>query len=818
MQHLAQGGTELSEDPARDEELRVYLGAGFERSALPMLVLDDAQQIRRANTAAAVMLGADDLAGRSVLDFRPDDTDPGTDPQSVVLLAAGTDGCERETVVLSDSGRRLRVTMQVDAITLLSGERLFLVQLRDNTMAVAHETAWAQSELQFRQLVSNLPGMSVLMFDHDLRLIESGGQLLDNGHDETGATAGQLLTDVVPAPVLALLEGPYRAAAAGQEADFDYDSPIDGRQFRIRLRPVTGTDGTIIGGLALTEDVTAHRARQTLLEHIQQLSNVGTISFDRTGGWLIDNEMYTLLGLDPGENLLRAMEGSLFPEDLRPTREAYRGVLASGGRTTLQYGFTHRKTGELRHVSARIRATVDADGTLLRVIATHADVTDVVEAQSAKVRTAAARTILLRSVSDALANAPGSVRDMMQSIVDAATTALGDGTLLRVFTADGDAVEADLVCNRDALIDDAVTACLRESGDGTGPAAAEASGVAGDLWSSIGNAEWRNDFQRHMGHPVDPDIQHIVSAAVRHDGLVLGYLRVYRLDRNKPYQIGDDDLIQILADRIGSVITDGRVRELLERQRTEHQAIAQRLQDLTREQRELLEQLAGVEERERTLLAEAIHDGPMQLVVAVMMRLENSSMHRRVVDDVEMELLIVTLETSIQRLRTLIIALTSPDLSAGLGMALRRLAEGIFLGTATEITVLGAAHVNLTPLSKGNAHRILREALVNARKHARARHVVLELTERGGWVTARLTDDGIGAASLDAGPGHLGMATMRARADAEGGRLEVTSAPGAGTTVVLTLPTAPVAHRHIHSPEEGPRAATAGPTAAELNT
>src|SRR4029079_1846112 len=140
------------------------------------------------------------------------------------------------------------------------------------------------------------------------------------------------------------------------------------------------------------------------------------------------------------------------------------------------------------------------------------------------------------------------------------------------------------------------------------------------------------------------------------------------------------------------------------------------------------EQLAEVEERERTLIAAGIHDGPMQLVVGVMMRLENYGIAQESIDDVELERLIVTLETSIQRLRTLIIALTPPDLSHGLGMALRKLAEGIFLRTPPQITVLGQAHVHLTALSKGNAHRILREAMVNARKHAHAEHVVLELS------------------------------------------------------------------------------------------
>jgi signal transduction histidine kinase len=55
-----------------------------------------------------------------------------------------------------------------------------------------------------------------------------------------------------------------------------------------------------------------------------------------------------------------------------------------------------------------------------------------------------------------------------------------------------------------------------------------------------------------------------------------------------------------------------------------------------------------------------------------------------------------------------------------------------------------------------------------------------------------LTDDGVGSASLDAGAGHLGMTTMRARADAEGGQLHIESVPGLGTVVTLTLPALPM--------------------------
>jgi PAS domain S-box-containing protein len=789
--HSWDAGAEPSVAAVSQDDLRVFLGAAFERSALAMILIDPEERIRCANTAAAEMLDADDLPGRAVGDFRVPDRSVEADPEATALMADELDRLERPVAIRSASGRRLQVMMRVDGVVLPDGERAFLVQLRDVTTARAHETARADSELRYQELIDSLPGMSVLMFDRDLRLLVAGGELLERGGLDTETLPGRLVADVLPAQAMALLVDPYRAALTGEDRDFEYSSPIDGRQYRMRVRPVTSSDGAVIGGLALSEDVTADRARRTLLEQVQRLSNVGTLSYTTVGGWVIDDELLRLLGVDSVDEAVRSMDTLVLPEDREPTRAAYRRVMQTGGRVDLQYRLIHGKTGQVRHVIGAFEVVVDADGTLLRAVATHADVTEAVLAQTTRVAAAQARTVLLRRVSDALAQPPGSLQEMMKSIMDVASAALGGGTVLRVLTKDGRAVETDLVSDSDEPAQQRMTRCLLESARTFEPGLVDRdTGGAGQLSSSLANMDWRHDYERRLGCPPSLDIQHFISAPVRHDGAVLGYLSVYRRERGEPYQAGDDDLIQVLADRLGSAIADNRVRELLERQRTEAMAIADRLHELTAEQRELLDQLASVEERERTLLAEAIHDGPLQLVLGVKMRLDTISRRGQAFDSEETQRLAGTLEIAMQHLRTLIIALTPPDLSQGLGTALRNLAEGIFIGTPTQVTVHGPAHVHLTPQTKGNAYRILREAMVNARKHAHAQHVVLDLHETDSTVTARLTDDGDGAQSLHAGPGHLGMATMRARTHTEGGRLDITSTPGDGTTVTLTLPTA----------------------------
>tara|TARA_R110002124_G_scaffold230810_1_gene396016 strand:- start:1634 stop:2878 length:1245 start_codon:yes stop_codon:yes gene_type:complete len=89
--------------------------------------------------------------------------------------------------------------------------------------------------------------------------------------------------------------------------------------------------------------------------------------------------------------------------------------------------------------------------------------------------------------------------------------------------------------------------------------------------------------------------------------------------------------------------------------------------------------------------------------------------------------------------------------------------------------------------------RILQEAVLNIRKHADACNVTISLTRESGdaAITLTVSDDGAGF-EFAAGPrfGHLGLLTMRERAEAVDGHLHIVSHPGRGTTVTATIPAA----------------------------
>ncbi|HEX5760079.1 MAG TPA: GAF domain-containing sensor histidine kinase [Thermoanaerobaculia bacterium] len=105
------------------------------------------------------------------------------------------------------------------------------------------------------------------------------------------------------------------------------------------------------------------------------------------------------------------------------------------------------------------------------------------------------------------------------------------------------------------------------------------------------------------------------------------------------------------------------------------------------------------------------------------------------------------------------------------------------LAADSELGLPVAAEVQLA--------RIVQEALTNVRKHARARSVRVKIRREADRVLLAVTDDGVGFDPAQPRAGEFprfGLTTMRERAEGVGGSIEIDSAPGAGTTVLVELP------------------------------
>ena len=95
----------------------------------------------------------------------------------------------------------------------------------------------------------------------------------------------------------------------------------------------------------------------------------------------------------------------------------------------------------------------------------------------------------------------------------------------------------------------------------------------------------------------------------------------------------------------------------------------------------------------------------------------------------------------------------------------------------------------LPPETAFACHRILLEAVANALRHGRARHLRISLAADSDRAHLVVADDGVGFAVSEKPPeGHYGIQGMRERAQRLGADLDIRSAPGEGTSVELSLP------------------------------
>jgi signal transduction histidine kinase/ligand-binding sensor domain-containing protein len=123
----------------------------------------------------------------------------------------------------------------------------------------------------------------------------------------------------------------------------------------------------------------------------------------------------------------------------------------------------------------------------------------------------------------------------------------------------------------------------------------------------------------------------------------------------------------------------------------------------------------------------------------------------------------------------------------------RQYALNFFTDSPIACTVEGVAEAPETPLAPETQHHLLsivKEALNNILKHSRAHRVSITLTFAGSEAVVRVLDDGAGFDPEAAGHGERnGLTNMRGRAREIGGSLQINSAPGRGTELVLSLPT-----------------------------
>jgi two-component system sensor histidine kinase UhpB len=214
------------------------------------------------------------------------------------------------------------------------------------------------------------------------------------------------------------------------------------------------------------------------------------------------------------------------------------------------------------------------------------------------------------------------------------------------------------------------------------------------------------------------------------------------------------------------------------------------MERLEEERRESGRAVLRAQEEERARIAQDLHDEVNQALTAILLRLQAAALD--VPPGLRSELKeIQTLATqAMEELLTLARQLRPTALDDhGLVPALASQVSDF--GERTGIRSSFRRHGTVPPLSDEEQlviYRVTQESLSNVAQHAGARHVDVELSFVGRTVL-RVRDDGCGFSVPANGSARssLGVSGMRERALLVGGRLNVFSAPGEGTTIELTM-------------------------------
>jgi signal transduction histidine kinase len=262
-----------------------------------------------------------------------------------------------------------------------------------------------------------------------------------------------------------------------------------------------------------------------------------------------------------------------------------------------------------------------------------------------------------------------------------------------------------------------------------------------------------------------PDMRSFLGVPIVASGSVIGAFYLTEKEAARSFSAADQELIELLAAHAAIAITNAR---LYERSR----------------------ELSILSERNRVALE--LHDVVSQKLFSLVLAAEAAATMLERDRDAAGAQIARTGELAreaLEELRALILELRPADLERdGLDGALRKHVEVLRQIHRVEIDLDLAAGVSAGDGGRdGEILRIAQEAIQNALRHAGAGRVSVRLTAANGGLVLEVADDGVGfdPADPELRSKRLGLTSMEERAERLRGRLEIRSAPAAGTTVRL---------------------------------
>jgi PAS domain S-box-containing protein len=328
---------------------------------------------------------------------------------------------------------------------------------------------------------------------------------------------------------------------------------------------------------------------------------------------------------------------------------------------------------------------------------------------------------------------------------------------------------------------------------------------SGELYRLFGvtPGEFRPSYERCLAliHPEDRGFIDDLSQRAAREG------SDYAFDNRIVWPNGEVRFIHARGHAVRAA--DGSVTRMI--------GIAQDITDRKRDEHvrsALMKRLISIHEEERARISRELHDGTGQSLAALLVGLRRTE-DARSLKEVRLAIarqreLVAQALHDLGRLARGLRPTVLDDL--GLRAALERLIseQAWLFGFQVTLDAARLGRQRLPRPVETAFYRVAQEALANAARHADARLVRIKLERERESVRLTVTDDGCGfeVGRVLEGSGHLGLHGIRERAALVGGRAEIRSQPGEGTTVTVVAPLPATARPSRRAPDRPQRPGT----------
>jgi PAS domain S-box-containing protein len=672
------------------------------------------------------------------------------------------------------------------------------------------EAALRESEERYRTLARNFPNGAVILFDQDLRYtLADGAGLAESGLSKE-MVEGKTIWEVFAPDTCEILEPHYRAALAGRQNVFEI--LFAGRIYQVNALPVRNESGDIIAGMVMTQDITERKHAYQLLEQrveerTHELSTLLHVARDVTSTL----ELEPLLGviLDQLKSVVDYTGASVLIVEGNLVRYgAYRGPAPMEAVLHIQFPLqdsltrqiitdrqpviipdvreesaqTHSSTklhperidGAFSYIRAWLGVPLIVKEKALGVLSLHHSRPGNFSSRHAELALAFASHAAIAMENARLFETGQRRAEQFRAINEVGRH------ITSILTVD------DLLAQTVRLIEDTFKYYFTSVGLIEGD---EVVVKYGDpLRLRVGH-EGIIGWVAGSGEPslvpdVSEDARYIASRSatrtrselavpIKSRGRIIGVLDV-ESERPGAFDESDMTVLQSLANQLAVAIENARLYEQAQ-------------------------QLAALEERQK--LARELHDSVSQALygIALGARTARTLLDRDpqsgAVGDLRrtvgepLDYVLSLSEAGLAEMRALIFELRPESLEMeGLVAALGKQTASLRARYNIEVRTAFSDEPQLALPAKEALYRIAQEALNNVVKHARARQVSVQLETCDGSVRLEIGDNGVGFDTHGEFPGHLGLRSMRERAEKAGGAFYVESAPGQGTRIRVQFP------------------------------